>query len=31
MIFNNVSRGIFEQHKLIFSFLIGTSIERNNQ
>jgi len=26
--FTNVSRGLFEEHKLIFSFLIATSIEK---
>jgi len=29
MIFSNISRGIFEKEKLIFSFLICTSIDRN--
>lgn len=29
-IFTNVSRGLFERDKLIFSFLICTSIDRNN-
>lgn len=29
MIFTNVSRGLFEAHKIIFSFLIITSINRN--
>ena len=28
-IFSNVSRGLFEAHKTIFSFLIATSIQRN--
>ena len=28
VIFTNVSRGIFNAHKLIYSFLIATSIER---
>lgn len=28
MLFSNVSRGLFEAHKLIFSFLIITSIQR---
>jgi dynein heavy chain len=28
-IFTNVSRGLFEAHKIIFSFLITTSINRN--
>jgi dynein heavy chain len=30
MIFTNVSRGLFESHKIIFSFLIITSINRNS-
>ncbi len=29
MIYTNVSRGLFERDKLIFSFLIATSIDRN--
>lgn len=29
MIYTNVSRGLFERDKLIFSFLISTSIDRN--
>lgn len=29
IIFTNVSRGLFEAHKIIFSFLITTSINRN--
>ena len=29
MIYTNVSRGLFEAHKIIFSFLIITSINRN--
>lgn len=28
--FTNVSRGLFEEHKLIFSFLIATSIEKTD-
>jgi dynein heavy chain len=28
VIFTNVSRGLFEAHKLIYSFLIAASIER---
>ena len=28
-LFTNVSRGLFEAHKVIFSFLITTSINRN--
>lgn len=31
MIYTNVSRGLFEAHKIIFSFLITTSINRNAQ
>jgi dynein heavy chain len=31
MIFTNVSRGLFEAHKIIFSFLIITSINRNSR
>lgn len=27
-IFENVSRGLFENHKIIFSFLLATSIEK---
>jgi dynein heavy chain len=30
MLYTNVSRGLFEAHKIIFSFLITTSINRNN-
>lgn len=30
MIYTNVSRGLFESHKIIFSFLIITSINRNS-
>lgn len=30
MIYTNVSRGLFERDKLIFSFLITTSIDRNS-
>lgn len=30
MIFSNISRGLFERDKLIFSFLITTSIDRNS-
>jgi len=30
MIFTNISRGLFERDKLIFSFLICTSIDRNS-
>lgn len=30
IIFTNVSRGLFEAHKIIFSFLIITSINRNS-
>lgn len=29
MIYTNVSRGLFEAHKIIYSFLITTSINRN--
>lgn len=29
-IFTNISRGLFERDKLIFSFLISTSIDRNS-
>mgnify|MGYP006088389027 CR=1 FL=1 len=29
MIYTNISRGLFEKDKLIYSFLIGTSISRN--
>ncbi len=28
-IFNNVSRGLFEEHKLLYSFLVTTSILRH--
>ncbi len=28
VVFTNVCRGLFEAHKLIFSFLIATSIDR---
>ena len=28
-IFNMVQRGLFEQHKLLFAFLVGTAIARN--
>ncbi len=28
-IFNNVSRGLFEEHKLLYSFLVATSILRH--
>lgn len=28
-IFNTVQRGLFEQHKLLFAFLVGTAIARN--
>ena len=31
MIFTNVSRGLFEAHKIIFSSMITTSINRNIQ
>jgi dynein heavy chain len=31
MIYTNVSRGLFEAHKIIFSFLIITSINRNSK
>lgn len=27
-IFNNVSRGLFEEHKLLYSFLVASSILR---
>jgi dynein heavy chain len=30
LIFTNISRGLFERDKLIFSFLICTSINRNS-
>jgi dynein heavy chain len=30
MIYTNVSRGLFERDKAIFSFLIATSIDKNN-
>jgi dynein heavy chain len=30
IIYTNVSRGLFEAHKIIYSFLITTSINRNN-
>eukprot|EP00826_Nyctotherus_ovalis_P029112 TRINITY_DN22962_c0_g1_i1.p1 TRINITY_DN22962_c0_g1~~TRINITY_DN22962_c0_g1_i1.p1 ORF type:complete len:125 (-),score=24.31 TRINITY_DN22962_c0_g1_i1:37-411(-) len=30
LLYSNVSRGLFEVHKLIFSFLMCTSIKRNN-
>jgi len=30
MIFSNISRGLFERDKLIFSFLIATSIDRDS-
>jgi len=30
IIFTNISRGLFERDKLIFSFLIATSIDRNS-
>lgn len=30
-LFTNVSRGLFEAHKNIYSFLITTSINRNNK
>ena len=30
MIYTNVSRGLFEAHKIIYSFLITTSINRNS-
>jgi len=30
-IYNNISRGLFEKDKLIFSFLIATSISRNSK
>ena len=29
-IFNTVQRGLFEQHKLLFAFLVGTAIARNS-
>ena len=29
MIYTNISRGLFEAHKIIYSFLITTSINRN--
>ena len=28
-IFNNVSRGLFEEHKLLYAFLVATSILRH--
>jgi dynein heavy chain len=28
-IFDNVSRGLFEEHKLLYSFLVATSILRH--
>ena len=31
LLYSNVSRGLFEVHKLIFSFLICTSIKRNDK
>lgn len=31
MIYTNISRGLFEAHKIIFSFLITTSINRNSE
>jgi dynein heavy chain len=31
MIYTNVSRGLFEAHKIIYSFLIITSINRNSK
>jgi dynein heavy chain len=31
MLYTNVSRGLFEAHKIIYSFLITTSINRNNE
>ena len=31
MLYTNVSRGLFEAHKIIFSFLITTSINRNSR
>lgn len=31
VIFTNVSRGLFEAHKLIYSFLIAVSIEKQHQ
>lgn len=31
MLYTNVSRGLFEAHKIIFSFLICTSINRNSE
>ena len=30
MLYTNVSRGLFEAHKIIFSFLITSSINRNS-
>lgn len=30
MIYTNVSRGLFEAHKIIYSFLITTGISRKN-
>lgn len=30
LLYTNVSRGLFEAHKIIFSFLIITSINRNS-
>lgn len=30
VIFTNVSRGLFEAHKLIYSFLIAVSIEKQH-
>jgi dynein heavy chain len=30
-IYNNICRGLFENHKMIYSFLICTSIERNSK
>jgi len=29
VLYNNICRGLFESHKLLFSFLICTSIMRN--
>jgi len=31
MLYTNVSRGLFERHKMIFSFLMITSINRQNK
>lgn len=31
MLYTNISRGLFEAHKIIFSFLMCTSINRNSE